>query len=104
MDDFNRQFRALIESDPSLRALFPRDPRYRYFEDKAGRCFLWTTERMGDGKYASAILMPTGKGARSGRKAVTGWKTVREVHHTTRTAAKARALKLYHQFNDEVKG
>ena len=86
----------IINSDATLRGLFAvRQPRYRYFQSPDGTMFLWTTETFSDGKYGSAVLTPTGKGARSGKRNVTGWRTTREVHHTTRTAAKARALRLY---------
>lgn len=77
------------------RRLFGRTPRFRYFEDKGGRCFVWTTERMGDGKFASAVLVPYGPGSRSGKAKVTRWRTTREVHHATRRAARARALLMY---------
>ena len=75
-----------------------RDPRWRYLQDDAGRMFLWTTERMGAGKFASAVLIPYGPGSRSGRSNVTRWRTVREVHHRTRTAAKARARRLWKSY------
>lgn len=79
-----------------LRAISPRQPRYRYWESPDGTMFVYTTEKMGDGKYASAIYQPTGKGSRSGVKAkVTEWKPVREVRHGTRKAAKDRALRLW---------
>lgn len=86
----------------ALARLTPRDPRFRYFETPDGRCFLWTTERFSDGKFGSAVLVPAGKGARSGRAAVTTWRSRREVHHSTRKAAKARALKLYQQHVAEL--
>lgn len=93
---------AIIAGDPTLRELFPelvpaRDPRFRYWQTPDGTMFLYTTERFSDGKFGSAILRPTGKGARSGRRKVTRWKTTREVHHSTRRAAKARAYRLYEQ-------
>lgn len=78
-----------------LRALNPRDPRYRYWQTPDGAMFVYTTERMSDGKYASAIYQPTGKGSRMGKAHVTGWRITREVHHVARKAAKARALALY---------
>jgi hypothetical protein len=78
-----------------LGALFPRAARYRYWEAPDGRQFVYTTERMGDGKFASAIYVPKGKGARSGKKAVTRLSPSREVHHATRRAARARAYALY---------
>jgi hypothetical protein len=88
-----------LASDPAvqelLQALWPRDPRYRYWQTPDGAMFIYTTEKMGDGKYASAIYQPTGKGSRKGKRFVTSWRITREVHHATRKAAKARALTLY---------
>jgi hypothetical protein len=82
----------------ALAYLQPRDPRYRYWQSKDGRMFVYTTERFSDGKYGSAVYVPTGKGARSGRKNVEQWDVRQEVHHSTRKAAKARALRLYEQW------
>ncbi len=81
----------------ALRRFMPRDPRYRYWQTPDGRMFMWTTERMGDGKFASAVMVPTGPGSRSGRAHVTRWRATREVHHVTRRAAKARAYRLFTQ-------
>jgi hypothetical protein len=78
-----------------LQRLMPHQPNYRYWETADGRMFLYTTEVFEDGKYGSAIMQPYGPGARSGKKNVTRWKPVREVHHLTRKAAKARAYRLY---------
>lgn len=72
-----------------------REPSYRYYQTDDGAMFIWTTERMGDGKFASAIFRPYGPGSRSGKRNVTRWRTQREVHHRTRRAAKARAYSLY---------
>lgn len=88
-DDFQQ---LLIE-----RGVIPRDPRYRYWQTPDGTMFIYTTERMGDGKFASAVLTPTGRGSRSGRKAVQQWRTTREVHHRTRRAARDRAYRLFEQ-------
>jgi hypothetical protein len=79
----------------AIQRIQGRDPRFRYYEDARGTMYLWTTERMGDGRFGSAVLVPFGPGSRSGRGKVTRWKTTREVHHSTRKAAKARALRLY---------
>ena len=91
-----------LNADPALRALLapPRAPRYRYWETPDGRMFLYTTETFPDGKYGSGIMQPYGPGARSGRKRVTRWKPVREVHHATRKAAKARAYRLFTEHRD----
>ena len=88
MTDATALLREMIER------LQGRQPRFRYFECKTcRRGFLWTVERLGDERYASAVLVPYGKGSRSGDPV--GWKNRLEVHHATRKAAKARALRLY---------
>ena len=87
-------FLARLQS--AMAALAPRDPRFRYFQCRVCRTgFLWTTERFSDGKFGSAVLVPTGPGSRSGKPSA--WRTTREVHVNTRKAAKARALRLYRQ-------
>lgn len=92
VDDVGRRIMARIaETSPEL---FARDPNYRYYECSVCRAqFIWTTERMGDGKFCSAIYAPTGKGSRSGRPEQL--KATREVHHRKRKDAKARAYRLY---------
>jgi hypothetical protein len=99
--DIAREIEARLNADPTIRALLasftPREPRYRYWQTPDGTMFLYTTEKFSDGKYGSAIMAPYGKGSRSGKKNVTAWKPTREVHHATRKAAKARALKLYNE-------
>jgi len=89
----------IINGDATLRSLFAatRQPRFRYWQASDGTMFLWTTERFSDGKFASAVLVPTGPGARSGRRKVTSWRTTREVHVQSRALAKARALRLFKQ-------
>jgi len=101
MSDYETEIMRRLNADPTIRALFapPKQPRYRYFQTPDGTMFIWTTEKMGDGKYASAIYQPTGEGSRSGKAKVTEWKPVREVRHATRVAAKARALKLWRDHN-----
>lgn len=91
-----RILEEIINSDATLRAMFTtRDPRYRYWQTPDGRMFLYTTERFSDGKFGSAVLVPYGPGARSGRRRVSGWRTSREVHHARRKDARARAYRLY---------
>lgn len=88
-------------ADPAIReilgSLYGRQPRYRYWETPDGAMYLYTTEKFSDGKYGSAVLRPTGKGSRSGKRNVQEWRTTREVHHATRKAAKARAYRLYEE-------
>ena len=94
--DFATRFRDLIERDPTLRSMFAtRQPRYRYWQTPDGAMYFWTTETLGDDKYASGIYQPYGPGSRSGKAKVTQWRPVRVVHHSTRKAAKARALALF---------
>jgi len=92
-----REIEERLNADPTIQALFGggRQASWCYFETRDGWMFVWTTERMGDGKYHSAIQQPYGEGSRSGdKRKITRWKPVREVGHSTRTAAKARALRL----------
>jgi hypothetical protein len=95
-EDFRRRITA------RLQEVYGRDPRYRYFKANDQTMFVWTTERMGDGKYASTVYVPKGKGSRSGDPQ--RWESRREVHHTTRKAAKARALRLYREHQARLQG
>jgi hypothetical protein len=74
-----------------VRRFTPRQPNWNYFQSKDGWIFGWSTERMGDGKFAAFIHKPRGKGARSGK--AQAWIKVRELHFAKRATAKARALK-----------
>lgn len=74
------------------RDIVGRDPRYRYFEHRQWM-YCWTTEKMGDGKYAAFIYKPIGKGSQSGN--ARRWEMVKEIHFTKRSTAKARALKWF---------
>ena len=69
-----------------------REPRYRYFGHR-GWLYCWTTERMGDGKYASFVYRPIGPGSQSGK--AKRWKLTKETHFTKRSTAKAHALNWY---------
>jgi hypothetical protein len=76
-------------------------PRYRYFESKDGWMFGWTVEKLWSpedsyhGKYQSFVYMPKGKGARTGK--AEEWVLRSVTTHSTRKAAKARALRLFQQ-------
>lgn len=95
-----------LSADPTIqRLLFDlgyggRQPRYRYFE-VGQRKFAWTTERFADGKFASFIYEPQGRGARDKRKGwlAERWVVRQELRHGTRKAAKARALRLWQKEN-----
>ena len=76
-----------------LRDFWPVQPRYRYWTGEDGWRYCWTTEKMGDGKYAAFLYRPVGKGARSGK--ATSWVLVKEVHFNQRNTAKARAAKWF---------
>jgi hypothetical protein len=97
-----------LNADPVLREVLasftPRQPRYRYWETPDGRMFLYTTEKFDDGKYGSAVMQPYGSGSRSGKGRVERWKPVREVHHSTRKAAKARAYRLFSEHKAAIAG
>lgn len=76
----------------ALAHYMPRDPSYRYFSYR-GWMYCWTTERMGDGKFAAFIYKPIGRGARTGK--AERWQMVKELHFTKRSTAKARAYRWY---------
>ena len=84
-----------------FRTLNPQT-RYRYFETKDGWMFGWTVEKGWDDDerhgYQSFVYQPKGKGSQSGK--ATRWVLTRVVTHSTRRAAKARALKLFRQRRD----
>lgn len=82
----------LCRLEHEMARFMPRDPASRYFEH-AGWRYGWTTEKMGDGKYAAYIYKPVGPGSRSGK--AQSMKMVKELHFAKRTTAKARALKWY---------
>jgi hypothetical protein len=88
-----RTWQQLLNSSPALAGLFSRQPAYRFWTDGRGWSYCYTTENMGDGKYAAFVYRPFGKGSRSGK--ATQLKKVREVRFKTRRAAKARASKWY---------
>lgn len=82
--------------------LFGTPPRYNYFQRGNGPMFCWTVEKNpSDGRYASFVYKPVGKGARSGK--ATAWQLVESgrwgiVEHAKRKTAKARALRLYRAY------
>jgi hypothetical protein len=76
-----------------LREFMPHEPSYRYWTGEDGWRYCWTTEKMGDGRYAAFMYKPVGKGARSGK--ATSFVLVKEIHFNKRTTAKARAAKWF---------
>ena len=72
----------------------PRAPRFRYFQKRNGPMFCWTTERFED-HFASMVFIPVGRGSRS--DAANEWRIDEETlsAHTLRKDAKARALRLF---------
>lgn len=94
---YDDAIREAIASDPTLSRLFARQPRYRYWTDPRGYRYGWTTERMGDGKFAAFVYRPVGKGARSGT--ARSFKVAREVHFRTRRQAKDRAADWFNKAN-----
>lgn len=87
-----KTWQAILNAEPALAVLFPRQPAYRFWTHNGWR-YCFTTERMGDGKYAAFVYRPVGKGARSGK--ARSFKLTREVRFRTRKAAKARAAKWH---------
>ena len=93
---------------PYLERLMPQEARWRYFQKKRGPMFVWTVEpfrtRYGskaDGKYESVVYVPYGKGSRSGR--AENWRRDEETAslHALRKDAKARALRLYREWEEK---
>jgi hypothetical protein len=98
-----REVAAEIEAFLRQRGVLPEIARYRYWETPDGWQFHYTTEKLGDGKFASAMYMPIGKGARSGdKKKVRALEIRRALHHATRRGAKARAYALFQKHQKEL--
>lgn len=90
-----------LNADPVLQELFgTRVARYRYWETPDGWQFHYTVETLADGKYASAVYRPIGKGSRSGK--ATRLTVSRELHSATRRGAKARAYRMYLQHKTQL--
>lgn len=81
-------------------AVFGRPPRLRWWRPKkGGPIFAWLVEPI-DGKYASVVYVPRGRGSRSGK---TGeWKLDERLTaiHDRRKDGRARALRLYQAYYD----
>lgn len=98
-EELNAGMRRMFEQSPELqRALgriVGREPRCQEWQAEDGWIIVYSTERMGTGKFEVAAYKPIGRGARSGRarKAAKAY----ERQFATRKAAKARAIALYRQ-------
>jgi hypothetical protein len=96
------------ELNAALRRMGWTQPRYRYFESTDGWMFGWTVEKVEDDNgregYQSFVYQPKGPGSRSGKVGKRGLRMIlkREVTHSTRKAAKARALRMVRARNEEV--
>jgi hypothetical protein len=85
---------ARTEIQGYLDRMYPRPPRFRYFQKGRGAMFCWTTERV-EGMYGSLVLRPVGAGSRSGKAEEWVCDEDSISSHKLRKDAKARALKLY---------
>jgi hypothetical protein len=94
-DPARKRIAARIQQ--TIEQIEGRQPRTAYWETPDRWLFVYSTERMGDGRFSSAIYRPHRD--RSGQ--VTSWHVTREVHHRTRRAAKARAYRLYQQHKEQ---
>lgn len=80
-----------------------REPRHRTFRECAdGWIFGYTidpTDPIMEGRYASLVWKPVGKGARSGKGRAERWDPVPTLFgiHRTKRQAKARAARLWRQ-------
>lgn len=100
MNDATRELEQIINNDARLRGIFEtREPNWRYFDvgqtmnvpaKRGFPMFAWTTERDSNGKFHSFVWQPS-KG---------GWNRKKSVTHSTRKAAKARALKLRNSYRN----
>lgn len=79
LERYHNEFLKIMER------ITPRDPRWRYFKH-GDYLYGWTTERMGDGKFAAMIYHVT-KISDDHEQL----KLCREVHFTKRKTAKAKA-------------
>ena len=84
------------------------EPRYRYFQRRNGPMFVWTVEAYhmpydnpAEGKYESLIYEPIGKGSRSGKAKSWQVKDGSRSLHALRKDAKARALRLFREWEAE---
>lgn len=88
----------------------PREARWRYFQRHGGPLFVWTVESFklpdpddsANGKYESVVYRPRGRGSRSGN--AQKWERDESTAslHALRKDAKARALRLFEEWLEEV--
>lgn len=107
MGEINMSERFQRDLNRALGRMFS-GPRYRYFESTDGWMFGWTVEKVedDDGRegYQSFVYQPKGPGSQGGKIGKRGLRLVlkRVVTHSTRKAAKARALRMMRARNEEV--
>ena len=92
----------------ALQRLLPNEARSRYFQSRNGPAFFWTVEPfnlrdktdVAQGKYESVVYRPCGPGSRTGN--ATRWERDESTAslHALRRDAKARALKLYREWEE----
>jgi hypothetical protein len=91
----------------AMSNLLPREAKWRYFQKRNGPMFVWTIEpfnlRYGgkeQGKYESVVYRPYGPGSRRGK--AQRWKRDEATAslHALRRDAKARALRLFHEWEE----
>ncbi len=86
--------RGTLFSKVAYATPIPKHHRYRMCKD--GYIIGYLTAPI-EGKYVSLVWQPKGKGARSGHPAYWGLSERLMVQHSTRKAAKARAVRLWMQ-------
>ena len=92
----------------AIRRILPSEARSLYFQKRNGPMFFWTVEPfnlrdktdVAQGKYESVVYRPYGPGSRTGK--ATRWKRDEATAslHVLRRDAKARALKLYREWEE----
>jgi len=98
------------ELSRALARMFPPEARWAYFQKRNGPMFVYNTERIheryptaAEGKFESAVFMPVGKGSRSGKATRFEVLEASRSLHELRRDAKARALRLYEEWEQTGK-
>ena len=92
-----------------LARLMPQEARWNYFQKGNGPMFVWTVEPFrtmygssADGKYESVVYRPIGPGSRSGKARRWERDETSASLHALRKDAKARALRLFREWEGEA--